>query len=315
MSTIGSVTAVTDASVRAGLAGKGRGDLPGTVFQLLLLGSLLFSLAILFILLADVLMQRRARVRGARPELPDRPPVVQPGERRRLAGHRRHRDPRRDHVACWPSRSASRPRSTSRSTRGDTKLTRFIQINIRNLAGVPSVVYGLLGLTVFVAVFGAVTDTNGRNVHRGRRDARRPRAADRDHHLDRGAPGRAQHDPRGRLRRRGLALGGDPQPGAAVRRAGRPDRAPCSPCRGRWARRPRSCWSARSWGRSRAAPRSPTCSPGRSPRCPVIVYDWSRKPQDEFRQLAAAAIVVLLVITLIANAIAIFLRNRYERAW
>jgi phosphate transport system permease protein len=48
---------------------------------------------------------------------------------------------------------------------------------------------------------------------------------------------------------------------------------------------------------------------------PVIVYDWSRKPQDEFRALAAAAIVVLLVVTLVANGIAIFLRNRYERAW
>ena len=31
------------------------------------------------------------------------------------------------------------------------RLTRFININIRNLAGVPSVVYGLLGLAVFVA--------------------------------------------------------------------------------------------------------------------------------------------------------------------
>ena len=48
---------------------------------------------------------------------------------------------------------------------------------------------------------------------------------------------------------------------------------------------------------------------------PVIVYDWSRKPQEAFRADAAAAIVVLLAITLFANAIAIVLRNRYERAW
>lgn len=33
---------------------------------------------------------------------------------------------------------------------GDTKLTRFIRLNIANLAGVPSVVYGILGLAVFV---------------------------------------------------------------------------------------------------------------------------------------------------------------------
>lgn len=34
------------------------------------------------------------------------------------------------------------------------RLTRFIQLNILNLAGVPSIVYGLLGLTVFVRMFG-----------------------------------------------------------------------------------------------------------------------------------------------------------------
>ena len=31
-----------------------------------------------------------------------------------------------------------------------TRFTRFIQINIRNLAGVPAVVYGVLGFTIFV---------------------------------------------------------------------------------------------------------------------------------------------------------------------
>ena len=32
----------------------------------------------------------------------------------------------------------------------DSRLTRFIELNIRNLAGVPSVVYGVLGLAIFV---------------------------------------------------------------------------------------------------------------------------------------------------------------------
>jgi phosphate transport system permease protein len=48
---------------------------------------------------------------------------------------------------------------------------------------------------------------------------------------------------------------------------------------------------------------------------PVIVYDWSRRPQDAFRADAAAAIIVLLVITIFANGTAIYFRNRYERAW
>lgn len=43
----------------------------------------------------------------------------------------------------------------------DNRLTRFIDINIRNLAGVPSVVYGLLGLAVFVRLFGPETRTTG----------------------------------------------------------------------------------------------------------------------------------------------------------
>ena len=45
-----------------------------------------------------------------------------------------------------PSRSGSAPRSTSRSTPPTTGFSRFIDVNIRNLAGVPSVVYGILGL-------------------------------------------------------------------------------------------------------------------------------------------------------------------------
>ena len=47
---------------------------------------------------------------------------------------------------------------------------------------------------------------------------------------------------------------------------------------------------------------------------PVTIFDFARRPQEEFRALTAAAIVVLLVVTLLANAIAILLRSRYERA-
>ena len=48
---------------------------------------------------------------------------------------------------------------------------------------------------------------------------------------------------------------------------------------------------------------------------PVIVYDWARKPQEEFRALTSAAILVLLGVTVLANTLAILLRNRYERRW
>jgi phosphate transport system permease protein len=48
---------------------------------------------------------------------------------------------------------------------------------------------------------------------------------------------------------------------------------------------------------------------------PIQIYQWVRLPQDEFRALAAAGIVVLLAILLTMNALAIFLRNRYQKRW
>ncbi|MGH3013751.1 MAG: PstA family ABC transporter permease, partial [Gaiellaceae bacterium] len=48
---------------------------------------------------------------------------------------------------------------------------------------------------------------------------------------------------------------------------------------------------------------------------PVQIYQWIARPQEEFRLLAAAGIIVLLAILLTMNAFAIWLRNRYQRRW
>jgi len=48
---------------------------------------------------------------------------------------------------------------------------------------------------------------------------------------------------------------------------------------------------------------------------PIQIFNWISRPQEEFQTLAAAAIVVLLVILLTMNAAAILLRNRYQRKW
>ena len=48
---------------------------------------------------------------------------------------------------------------------------------------------------------------------------------------------------------------------------------------------------------------------------PVQIFNWISRPQEEFRVLASAAIVVLLAILLAMNATAIWLRNRYRRQW
>jgi phosphate transport system permease protein len=44
---------------------------------------------------------------------------------------------------------------------------------------------------------------------------------------------------------------------------------------------------------------------------PIQIYQWTSRPQAEFRNIAAAAIVVLLTMLLTLNATAIILRNKY----
>lgn len=46
---------------------------------------------------------------------------------------------------------------------------------------------------------------------------------------------------------------------------------------------------------------------------PIQIYQWTSRPQAEFRNLAAAAILVLLILLLSLNATAIILRNRFAR--
>ena len=48
---------------------------------------------------------------------------------------------------------------------------------------------------------------------------------------------------------------------------------------------------------------------------PVQIYQYIARPQEEFRVVAAAGIIVLLVILLALNSLAIWLRNRYQRKW
>ena len=48
---------------------------------------------------------------------------------------------------------------------------------------------------------------------------------------------------------------------------------------------------------------------------PVQIYTWVKLPDPQFQTLAAAAIIVLLVIVLAMNALAIFVRNRYRQTW
>jgi phosphate transport system permease protein len=48
---------------------------------------------------------------------------------------------------------------------------------------------------------------------------------------------------------------------------------------------------------------------------PLQIFEWISRPQAEFQLLAAAGILVLLALLMSMNAVAIWLRNRYEQNW
>lgn len=48
---------------------------------------------------------------------------------------------------------------------------------------------------------------------------------------------------------------------------------------------------------------------------PVQIFNYALRPQEEFQQLAAAGIILMLVVLLAMNSFAIWLRNRYEQRW
>ena len=86
-----------------------------------------------------------------------------------------------DYHPVSPSRSAWVQRSIWRNMLQINRINRLIQTNINNLAGVPSIIYGMLGLAIFVrawnrftsgAIFGFVdpTTANGRTIISGRSD-------------------------------------------------------------------------------------------------------------------------------------------------
>ena len=48
---------------------------------------------------------------------------------------------------------------------------------------------------------------------------------------------------------------------------------------------------------------------------PVQIFQYALRPQDEFKTLAAAGIILMLVVLVAMNSVAIWLRNRYEQKW
>jgi len=201
----------------------------------------------------------------------------------------------------------------------ESALTRILQLNIYNLAGVPSIIYGILGLAVFVrllerltsgALFGVAdpATANGRTILSAGLTLALlvlPLVIINSQEAIRAVPRS--------LRYSSYALGGTKWqtiwhhvlPGAfdriltgtilAVSRA-IGETAPLVVV-----------------GASTFVTLDPTSIFAKFTALPIQIYQWSSRPQAEFRNVAAAAIVVLLALLLSMNAAAILLRDRVRR--
>ena len=189
------------------------------------------------------------------------------------------------------------------------RIRRLIQLNIANLAGVPSIVYGILGLAVFVRAFGVrsmafgptlwsgaltlgllilpviviATQESLRTVPSSLRQAAMALGARRwqvirDHVLPSALPGILT----GVILALSRAIG-ETAPLLMVGAAGSILRVPKGPS-------------------------------SRYTSLPVEIYNYAKDPDVKFQAVAAGGILLLLALLLTMNATAIVIRNRYARS-
>ncbi|MGC9504849.1 phosphate ABC transporter permease PstA [Baaleninema sp.] len=188
----------------------------------------------------------------------------------------------------------------------DTWFARLIEININNLAGVPSIIYGLLGLMVFVRFMEPIT--GGRSLLSGALTLALlilPVIIVATREALRAVPDS--------LRLAGFALGATRW--QVVREHVFPLALP-------------GILTGTILALSRAiGETAPLITIGaltfisflpenlQSPFTvmPIQVYNWVSRPQMEFHDLAASGIIVLMVSLLAMNAFAVFLRNKFQR--
>lgn len=199
----------------------------------------------------------------------------------------------------------------------DSVINRFIQLNIYNLAGVPSIIYGMLGLAIFVramepltsgALFGAAGgqgSASGRTILSASLTLALlvlPVIIINAQEALRAVPQS--------LRQAGLALGATKWQTiwAHVIPAGA-DRI----LTGTVLAMSRALGETAPLvvvGASTFLTLDPISPFSRFTTLPIQIYQWTSRPQGEFRNLAAAAILILLVLLLALNATAIVMRNR-----
>jgi len=299
----------TTEAVRRRLTGR-RADFKSVVFEGLLLLMLLFSLAILITLLTDVFSQGFGVLidRGADflssglSSLPERAGVFQGiiGSFLMMVFVVLVAFPLGIGAAIYLEEYAP-----------DTKFNRFINVNIRNLAGVPSVVYGLLGLAIFVELL--ARNTGGRSIISGGITLAilaLPIVIITSAEALRAVPNN--------IREAGFGVGATRW--EVVRSHVLPSALPgiltgcvLSISRALGETAPLLLVGATTGFLASGGLYEQLYDPFTA--LPTIIFAWAKEPDPGFRELTAAAIIVLLGVILIANSAAIVLRNRYERKW
>ena len=299
--------------VRRQLTGT-RADVAGRAFQGVIVGALLASVVVLLVLVYDMWITGEGTLTGRLVDFLTGSLRSQPEESGILQGLRgTFYIGVFTVVVAFPMGVAAAIYLEEYAS--ETRLTRFIDLSIRNLAGVPSVVYGILGLAIFVKAMGGITgpDSQGRSLIsagltlailvlpiviitgaealRAVPDSLREAGfgvgatrweVTRDHVLPYAAPGILT----GTVLALARALG----EAAPLILVG-------------------AVTGFLSGGTSFGL----DTLDQRFTAMPIVITTWAGRPGGAWEQVTAAAIVILLVVVLAANTFAILLRNHYEK--
>ncbi|WP_141431575.1 phosphate ABC transporter permease PstA [Bacillus sp. 03113] len=185
------------------------------------------------------------------------------------------------------------------------RFTRFIQINISNLAGVPSIVFGLLGLTVFVRALSLGTSVLAAGLTMSLLVL--PIIIVASQEAIRSVPKQLTE----------ASLGMGATKWQTIFNVVLPAALPGILTGGILA-------LSRAIGET--APLVVLGLPlflAFLPRSvfdmftvlPMQIYNWTGRPQAEFQDLAAAGIIVLLILLIVMNSIAVFIRNKFQKRY
>jgi phosphate transport system permease protein len=180
---------------------------------------------------------------------------------------------------------------------------RLVQINIANLAGVPSIVYGILGLEIFVRSLDL-----GKSVLAGGLTMALlvlPIIIIAAEEALRAVPSS--------LRAGAFALGASRW--QAIWHVVLPQAFPgiltgviLAVSRAMGEAAPLIVMGALTF-----VPFAPDSPLSRFTVLPIQIFNWTSRPQAGFQEAAAAAIIVLLILLLLMNGVAVFLRNKFQR--